>query len=92
MKKFCSIIIPFKNSNLTIKRCLYSILKQKGNINYEVILINDYSFRPNFKNSKKIIHDKKNFILVNSKNKTIGPGHTRNIGIKKSNSKYLFFR
>ena len=91
MKKFCSIIIPFKNSNLTIKRCLYSILKQKGNINYEVILINDYSSDQTSKIVKKIIHDKKNFILVNSKNKTIGPGHARNIGIKKSNSKYLFF-
>ena len=69
MKKFCSIIIPFKNSNLTIKRCLYSILKQKGNINYEVILINDYSSDQTSKIVKKIIHDKKNFILVNSKTK-----------------------
>lgn len=91
MKKFCSIIIPFKNSNLTIKRCLNSILKQKGNINYEVILINDYSSDNTSKIVKKIIYGKKNFILINSKIKTTGPGHARNIGIKKSNSKYLFF-
>lgn len=91
MKKFISIIIPFKNSNSTIKRCLNSILKQKGNINYEVILIDDYSSDKTSKTIKKIIHDKKNFILINSKTKTIGPGYARNIGIKKSNSKYLFF-
>ena len=63
MMKFCSIIIPFKNSNKTIKKCLGSILNQKGDIDYEVLLVDDFSNDGSSKIIKKIIKKKKNFKL-----------------------------
>ena len=89
--KFCSIIIPFKNSQRTIRKCLNSALHQIGNIDYDIILINDYSEDKSNLIVKKIIKSNKNCYLINSNKKTIGPGHARNLGINKSKSKYLFF-
>ena len=43
MNIFCSIIIPFNNSKKTLKKCFLSVLNQQGKINYEIILIDDFS-------------------------------------------------
>ena len=88
---FCSIIVPFHNSKKTIKKCLNSLFHQIGDISYQVILINDFSNDGSVGIVKKFIKYKKNFILIHSKKKTIGPGHARNLGIKKSIGKYLYF-
>lgn len=91
MTKFCSIIIPFQDSQKTISKCLKSALNQVGNIDYDVILINDFSKDKSLKIIKKIIKLKKNCYLIKSKKNSIGPGHARNLGITKSKSKYVFF-
>ena len=50
--QFCiSVIVPFYNSELSIKRCINSILKQDFEKTFEIIMIDDASTD----NSKKII-------------------------------------
>lgn len=88
---FCTIIIPFQNSKKTIKKCINSICKQDTILNYQVILINDFSTDGSAKIVKDIIKDKKNFKLLNSKKKTIGPGYARNLGIRIAKGKYIYF-
>jgi glycosyltransferase involved in cell wall biosynthesis len=88
---FCSIIVPFHNSKKTIKRCLNSAFHQIGDIRYEVILINDFSNDGSDAIVKNFIKHKKNFVLIHSKKKTVGPGYARNLGIKRSIGKYLYF-
>ena len=51
---FCSIIIPFQNSSLTIKKCLNSAINQTGIVDYDIILINDYSVDNSSEIIKKI--------------------------------------
>ena len=89
---FCSIIIPYKNSSMTIKNCIESTIKQNfDNKNYEVILISDFSDKKTDRIVKKIIRKNKNCRLIYSKKKTIGPGHARNLGILSSKGDYLYF-
>ena len=57
--KFCSIIIPYKNSKKTINKCLASALNQKGNVDYEILLVDDFSNDGSSEIIKKIIKKKK---------------------------------
>ncbi len=91
MKIFCSIIIPFKNSKQTLRKCVLSVLNQKSKTNFEVILIDDYSDDGSKILCKKLIINKKNCKILKSKLKTTGPGHARNIGIKHAKGKYILF-
>ncbi len=91
MKNFCSIIIPFKNSKKTLKKCIGSVLAQQGKINYEIILVDDFSIDGSKILCSHLIKNKKNCKLLKSKIKTFGPGHARNIGIKESDAEYIFF-
>lgn len=87
-----SIIIPFKNSGKNIIKTLKSIKQQKIVSNeYEVLLINDFSDKKDLLRVEKQIKNHKNFKLFNSKKKTIGPGHARNLGVKYSLGKYILF-
>ena len=89
---FCSIIIPFKNSERHILKTLKSIENQTLDKScYETILINDFSADNSEYLIKKIVEKKKNFKLFHSTKKTIGPGHARNLGIQKSKGKYIYF-
>lgn len=83
-----SVVVPAYNATNYIVDCLYSILNQETQYNYEVIVINDGStdstgtILENFKNNlnAKIIHQE---------NKGIGA--TRNRGIEESCGKFLMF-
>jgi len=57
--KFCSIIIPYKNSKKTINKCIGSALNQKGNVDYEILLVDDFSNDGSSEIIKKIIKKKK---------------------------------
>tara|TARA_B100000767_G_C19760151_1_gene534797 strand:+ start:1405 stop:2364 length:960 start_codon:yes stop_codon:yes gene_type:complete len=89
---FCSIIIPFNKIEKYFDKCLKSLANQSIDKKlYEVILINDNC---NFKSSNllnKFLNKNKNFILIYNKQKTIGPGYARNIGIKEAKGKYIYF-
>ena len=84
-----SIIIPtFKPSQL-IRKCIKSVYEQKLDQNLiEVILIDDNSGK-----NSNIIFIKNNFknLRLLKNNKNLGPGISRNIGIRKSKGKYVLF-
>ena len=85
---FFSIIIPVHNTEKYLKQCINSILHQKFD-DYEIILIDDFSTDKSeaiCKSYKK----NKNF-QVHRNESQIGPGLSRNIGIKLSKGKYLIF-
>lgn len=91
MKKFCSIIIPFKNSKKTLWKCISSVLNQVGKVDYELILINDFSNDGSNLLCQKLTKNIDNCKLLKSKKNTIGPGHARNIGVKNAKGRYILF-
>ena len=84
MKLRYSVLIPAYQNATTIKRCLDSILNQKGN--YEVIIINDGSTD----NLEDVLEDYKGKISY-YKQKNKGVAVTRNELIKKAKGDYLLF-
>ena len=89
MNYLFSIIIPFYNAEKSLRKCVYSILKQKRK-DTEIVLIDDCS---NDK-SKKIcikLKEKYSFIKVLRHKKNQGVGISRNDGIHISNGKYIVF-
>ena len=86
-----SIIIPAYNVEKYIRKCLNSAIKQTfEETQYEIIVINDCSKDQTLKILKKHKSKFKNFNIITNK-KTKGPGLSRNIGIKHSSGKYIFF-
>lgn len=81
-----SVIIPIYNCEKYIKKLLNLLLKIK-NEKIEVILINDGSTD----NTKQIINNYKSYFKILNLNKNHGVSYARNIGIKKSNGKYITF-
>ena len=85
-----SLIIPFYNSENTLKNCIYSILAQKKNENIEIILINDGSTDNSLKIAEKVKKGYSNIILVNN-HYNLGVSASRNIGLKKAKGKFIIF-
>ena len=87
---FLSLIVPFYNSEDTLKQCVYSILLQKKNEYIEIILVNDGSTDRSFKIAKKIKKNNSNIILINNPI-NLGVSASRNIGLKKAKGKFIIF-
>ncbi len=85
-----SIILPVYNAEKYLKKCISSIIKQTYT-KWELIIINDGSHDSSLEIISNIISVKSDYriILINKKNE--GVSIARNIGIKHSNGKYLFF-
>ena len=84
-----SIIIPFRNAENYLEKCLTNIEKQRYK-DYEIILIDDGSTE----RSKEVIRGKAKNLNVKYfyiKKETKGVGEARNYGIEKSNGKYIMF-
>ena len=84
-----SIIIPAYNANETICTTLDSIKRQKINVNFETILVNDcssYNYESFIKEYKKYFNIRE---IATPSN--MGPGGARQWGIDHSNSKYIVF-
>tara|TARA_Y100000310_G_C20687861_1_gene820261 strand:- start:1060 stop:2352 length:1293 start_codon:yes stop_codon:yes gene_type:complete len=84
-----SIIIPIYNSEKYIKSCLNSICKQIKN-QVELVLVNDSSTDSSLKICRVFSKKYKNIKIINNK-KNLGVSISRNIGIKNSTGKYIFF-
>lgn len=82
-----SIIIPFKNEFLQLKRCIQGILIQKIELKFEIIVLD--SSESSMKNEIMQLSEKVNYfrILPNSFNH----GFTRNEGVNFANGKVLVF-
>ncbi len=77
-----SFIIPHKNSNDLLKRCVASIPKRDD---VEIIIVDDNSYEPpciNYPGIKTVFLD-----TCHSK----GAGHARNEGLKKARGKWVLF-
>lgn len=88
MKRLISIIVPFYNSESTLKNCIESILKQTIN-NFELILIDnnssDHSTNIALSYSKKF--DFIYYYNINEKNVS----KARNIGLSRAKGNYICF-
>ena len=83
-----SFIIPIYNSEKYIKRCIDSILKQRG-VNIEVILINDGSTDDSEKICYQYCERYKNIRYVKILNS--GVSNARNVGIKNAQGDWICF-
>lgn len=82
-----SIIIPVYNASALIKRCLDSILAQKGGYTFEVLLVDDGSKD----NSVEIIESYEDERFKVFKQQNAGPSKARNKGIKEAQGRYITF-
>lgn len=82
-----SIIIPVYNPGKLIKRCLDSILAQKGSYTYEVLMVDDGSTD----NSSEIIESYRSpvFRLMHQENS--GPAKARNKALAEARGKYVCY-
>ncbi|MCK0125020.1 glycosyltransferase family 2 protein [Gelidibacter sp. F2691] len=79
-----SIVVPYYNRPTKLRRCIISIIKQTYS-DLEVIIIDDFSTIP-------IINDfKDSRIRIFRNEKNMGPGVSRNIGLKKAKGDYIAF-
>ncbi|MBS6501044.1 MAG: glycosyltransferase family 2 protein [Clostridium sp.] len=84
-----SVIIPYYNSENTIKRALKSVVEQTYS-DFEIITIDDgskdnsYNIVEEFKRNNKIR-------MKNIRQKNLGPSIARNIGIDNSTGEYIAF-
>ena len=77
-----SIIVPVRNESDSLKDIFDYFSKNLGKINYEILIINDFSEDGTLENAKTLFKDNKNFKVLNNEIK--GLGGAINLGIKKS--------
>ena len=82
-----SIIVPVRNESDTLKDILNYFSQNLTNLNYEVLIINDFSEDDTLSKAKTLISEKKHFKVFNNKQK--GLGGAINLGIEKSSGIYV---
>ncbi|MDE1489882.1 glycosyltransferase family 2 protein [Xenorhabdus bovienii] len=82
-----SVIMPCYNSGEYIEQSIQSVLSQNY-INFELIIIDDYSSDNSVEKIKKF-HDKRIKLIVSKKNG--GAGISRNIGIEQAKGRFIAF-
>ena len=83
-----SLIIPVYNRPSEIDELLNSISKQKRDIEFEVIIVDDGSKRT----SERVVKDYQTFLDIKYIYKeNTGPGDSRNKGAEIANGEYLLF-
>ena len=82
-----SVIIPIYNASALIRRCLDSILAQKGNYSYEVLLVDDGSTD----DSVAVIESYDNPCFRVFRQQNAGPSKARNKGVQEAKGRYVAF-
>ena len=77
-----SIIIPLRNEIDNLENIKDNFNKNLKNINFEVILVNDFSSDETFQKANEIAKGSKNFKVFDNKKK--GLGGAINLGIEKT--------
>lgn len=87
-----SVVIPYYNKSLFINRALESCVNQSIKPD-EIIIIDDFSKLEEKKNLNEIVFKYKDRIKIDiySLNINKGPSHCRNVGVKNSSGKIIFF-
>ena len=88
MELIVNIIVPNFNKGKYIERCILSIINQTFK-NWHLILVDDASIDNSKNILKKFSTNKKITFIFLKKNK--GPSFCRNLGLRKSSSKYIAF-
>lgn len=83
-----SIVVPIYNVEKYLKRCLDSLIKQTFR-DIEIIALNNGSTDSSLDILKSYASNDKRIKIINNDN--IGVSEARNIGIRKSNGKYIVF-
>lgn len=83
-----SIVIPVYNVEDYLEQCLQSVINQTYK-NLELIVINDGSTDSSGDIIERYVKKYNNIICVNQKNS--GLSYSRNVGLDKSNGKYIYF-
>ena len=84
-----SIVIPVYNGEKTISSCIFSIINQPVNYNYEIIIINDGSTDDTLSIIADLQKRFHNIIIINQSNK--GLSYSRNKGLIKAKGKWIWF-
>lgn len=89
-QKYLSIVIVnFMNYSLTLK-CVDSVVNNIGNIDYEIIIIDNCSPNESYEELNNTYKDIDNIkVFKNEKNNGFGFGN--NVGVEKSSGKYILF-
>ena len=82
-----SILIPLRDEFDNLDNIVDKFDQNLQNINYEVILINDFSSDKTFEKAKSICSTKKNYKIYNNEKK--GLGGALSLGIEKVEGKYI---
>ena len=77
-----SIIIPVRNESLNLKDIKDYYSNNLNNINYEVLIINDFSQDDTLKEANNLFSQSKNFRVLDNKKK--GLGGAINLGINEA--------
>ncbi len=85
-----SIIVPVYNVEKYLPKCLESLVRQKGNFHYEIIVVNDGS--PD-QSEKIILEYKEKFhdLIKYIKKENGGISSARNAGLKEAKGEYILF-
>tara|TARA_E500000178_G_C16851863_1_gene675509 strand:- start:147 stop:866 length:720 start_codon:yes stop_codon:yes gene_type:complete len=75
-----SILIPVRNETESLERLFQVFSNKMNNINYEVLIINDFSEDDTLEKANKIFSNSKNFKVLDNNKK--GLGGAINLGIK----------
>ena len=82
-----TIIVPVRNETNVINEVFEYFFNNLKNINYEVLIINDFSNDDTFEKCKILVNKYKNFKVLDNKKK--GLGGAINLGIKESSGDYV---
>ena len=89
-----AVIIPYKDNLKYFFLTLNSVFRQTYK-NFKILIIYDDENKTDLHKIKKYIKNKNNkklpLIKIEVNKKNIGAGYSRNIGMKKSNTKYIAF-
>ena len=86
---FISIIIPCYNAEKHIDRAINSILSQIGDINYEIIVVNDGSIDDTASKVLDLSTHEERLIYIEQSNG--GVSSARNLGLSKAKGDYIYF-
>jgi glycosyltransferase involved in cell wall biosynthesis len=87
---FVSIIVPTRNAETTVLKCLQSIVKQNYPIK-EILVVDNKSIDNSVRIVKKFSETSKIHIVVIQREKNMGVGSSYNAGVKRSKSKFVVF-
>ncbi len=82
-----SVIIPVRNESDSLNELTEYYSKNLNNIDFEVLIVNDFSTDDTFEKAKRIWLNNKNFKILDNKKK--GLGGAINLGIKEAKGTFV---